>query len=65
MGFDHNTGGFTGLPENWRRLLEASNISKEEMSKNPQAVLDVLDFYTSTMISGAGGSAAAAGASAG
>ncbi|KAI3651862.1 hypothetical protein MP228_003165 [Amoeboaphelidium protococcarum] len=65
VGFDHNTGGFTGLPENWRRLLEASNISKEEMSKNPQAVLDVLDFYTSTMISGAGGSATAAGASAG
>lgn len=49
VGFDNNTGGFTGLPDNWRKLLEASNISKEEVSKNPQAVLDVLDFYTNAM----------------
>lgn len=30
-------------------MLDTSNISKEEMSKNPQAVLDVLEFYTENM----------------
>ncbi|KAJ3192248.1 Protein kinase [Irineochytrium annulatum] len=37
---------YQGLPNEWRSLLESSNISKEEMTKNPQAVLDVLEFYT-------------------
>jgi len=46
VGFDPNSGNFTGLPKEWKSLLESSNISKEEMSKNPQAVLDVLEFYT-------------------
>jgi len=46
VGFDPITGIFTGLPKEWKQLLDASNISKEEMSKNPQAVLDVLEFYT-------------------
>ncbi|KAI9139643.1 kinase-like domain-containing protein [Paraphysoderma sedebokerense] len=46
VGFDANSGLFTGLPDQWKALLNASAISKEEMAKNPQAVLDVLDFYT-------------------
>ena len=29
--------------------MEASKITKEEMSRNPQAVLDVLEFYTENM----------------
>ena len=33
------------MPEAWARLLQASNISKQEQSKNPQAVLDVLNYY--------------------
>ncbi|KAJ3188456.1 Protein kinase [Gaertneriomyces sp. JEL0708] len=49
VGFDSDSGLFTGLPREWKSLLEASNISKEEMSKNPQAVLDVLEFYTENM----------------
>ncbi|KAJ1546714.1 Protein kinase, partial [Nowakowskiella sp. JEL0078] len=49
VGFDAITGLFSGLPKDWHNLLENSNISKEEMSKNPQAVLDVLEFYTETM----------------
>ncbi|RKO99209.1 hypothetical protein CXG81DRAFT_14824 [Caulochytrium protostelioides] len=46
VGFDPLSGLFTGLPAEWRSLLEGSAISKEEMTKNPQAVLDVLEFYT-------------------
>ena len=33
------------MPEAWTRLLQSSNISKQEQSKNPQAVLDVLNYY--------------------
>lgn len=46
VGFVQETGEFTGLPESWKILLERSGISKQEQSKNPQIVIDVLDFYT-------------------
>ncbi|XP_026869066.1 serine/threonine-protein kinase PAK 2a isoform X1 [Electrophorus electricus] len=48
VGFDAVTGEFTGMPEQWARLLQTSNITKSEQKKNPQAVLDVLKFYDST-----------------
>ncbi|XP_043929286.1 serine/threonine-protein kinase PAK 1 isoform X1 [Protopterus annectens] len=47
VGFDSVTGEFTGMPEQWARLLQTSNITKLEQKKNPQAVLDVLEFYNS------------------
>eukprot|EP01137_Pigoraptor_chileana_P036325 Opistho-2@31714 len=46
VGFDPDSGEFTGLPQHWKVLLDMSGISKKEQAKNPQAVLDVLDFYT-------------------
>ena len=46
VGFDPNSGAFTGLPEQWTKLLTSSAITKEDYQKNPQAVLDVLEFYT-------------------
>jgi len=45
VGFDPDTGEFTGMPEEWTRMLASSNISKEMQMENPQAVLDVLNFY--------------------
>lgn len=36
---------FQGMPESWAKLLQNSNISKLEQKKNPQAVLDVLNYY--------------------
>lgn len=33
------------MPEQWARLLMTSNISKQEQKKNPQAVLDVLNWF--------------------
>ncbi|XP_072183080.1 serine/threonine-protein kinase PAK 1 [Excalfactoria chinensis] len=47
VGFDAVTGEFTGMPEQWARLLQTSNITKLEQKKNPQAVLDILEFYNS------------------
>ncbi|KAI9339663.1 kinase-like domain-containing protein [Obelidium mucronatum] len=52
VGFDLSSGAFTGLPKEWKSLLEASNLSQDEISKNPQAVLDVLEFYTENLQSG-------------
>lgn len=46
VGFDPVSGAFTGLPDQWTRLLTTSAITKEDYAKNPQAVLDVLEFYT-------------------
>ncbi|XP_071518553.1 serine/threonine-protein kinase Pak isoform X4 [Panulirus ornatus] len=45
VGFDACTGEFTGMPDSWTKLLSMSNISKQEQKNNPQAVLDVLNYY--------------------
>jgi P21-Rho-binding domain len=37
-----------GLPEQWLTMLMHSNISKMEQKKNPQAVLDVLNWFDNT-----------------
>ncbi|CAO3702494.1 unnamed protein product [Rhizopus stolonifer] len=46
VGFDPITGAFTGMPDQWTKLLKGSAITAEDAAKNPQAVLDVLEFYT-------------------
>ncbi len=46
VGFNSDTGEFTGLPKQWNDLLKNSGISKQEQSANPQAVLDIIGFYT-------------------
>lgn len=44
--FDPKTGEFVGLPPEWSKLLNMSAITKEDYERNPQAVFEVLDFYT-------------------
>ena len=34
------------MPETWQKLLTKSAITREDYAKDPQAVLDVLEFYT-------------------
>lgn len=34
------------MPETWAKLLTGSAITKEDYANNPQAVLEVLEFYT-------------------
>ncbi|KAK8213170.1 Protein kinase [Zalaria obscura] len=46
VGFDPITGGFVGLPLEWQRLLNSSALTKDDMEKNPEAVVEVLQFYT-------------------
>uniref|UniRef100_A0A060T7W0 non-specific serine/threonine protein kinase n=1 Tax=Blastobotrys adeninivorans TaxID=409370 RepID=A0A060T7W0_BLAAD len=49
VGFDPVSGAFTGLPESWSKLLSASAITREDYAKNPQAVIEVLKFYSSNI----------------
>lgn len=46
VGFDPQTGDFTGLPAEWSKLLNSSAITKEDYERNPQAVFEVLEFYS-------------------
>ncbi len=46
VGFDPHSGAFVGLPMEWEKLLTASAITKEDYQKNPQAVIEVLEFYS-------------------
>lgn len=58
VGFDSETQEFSGLPDQWRSLLQVSGLTKEEISKNPQGMLDVLGFYTESAGHPNGGPAA-------
>ncbi|KAG5362553.1 Serine/threonine-protein kinase STE20 [Yarrowia sp. C11] len=46
VGFNFDTGEFTGLPKPWQKLLSESGISKVEAEQHPQAVMDIMAFYT-------------------
>ena len=46
VGYDPKTGGFVGLPPEWSKLLNSSAITKEDYEANPQAVFEVLEFYS-------------------
>lgn len=41
----HSSTGFSGLPKEFSAVLKASGISKEDTARNPQAVIDVLNFH--------------------
>ncbi|ORY53006.1 kinase-like protein [Rhizoclosmatium globosum] len=45
-----NDGLFKGLPEEWKGLLQASALGQTDaFQKNPQGVIDALNFYTGSM----------------
>ena len=46
VGFDPVNGAFVGLPTEWERLLTASAITKDDYKKHPEAVIEVLEFYS-------------------
>lgn len=50
VGFDPTSGAFTGLPSEWEKLLTASAITKDDYQRNPQAVVEVLQFYTEKLV---------------
>uniref|UniRef100_A0A915E9F3 non-specific serine/threonine protein kinase n=1 Tax=Ditylenchus dipsaci TaxID=166011 RepID=A0A915E9F3_9BILA len=48
VGYDPDTGEFTGMPRHWEMLLQQSQISKQDIQQNPQAVLNALKYFTRT-----------------
>lgn len=44
--FNMEKGEFEGLPEAWTSLLGSSKLTKEDLSNNPDLVLNILRFYT-------------------
>ncbi|KAJ1891557.1 Protein kinase [Kickxella alabastrina] len=52
VDFDPVSGMFIGLPDKWAKLLQSSNITQQDYAQNPQAVLDVLEFYTKNTADG-------------
>jgi hypothetical protein len=50
VGFDPTSGAFVGLPVEWEKLLTASALTKDDYAKNPEVVLEVLDFYTEQLV---------------
>jgi p21-activated kinase 1 len=45
VGYDNQTGQFTGLPKEWQRLLQENGISKKEQEEHPQTMVDIMRFY--------------------
>lgn len=52
VGFNQDTGEFTGLPKEWQQTLQANGVSKQEQEKNPEAVMEIMRFYGSNMANG-------------
>lgn len=48
VGYDSATGQFTGLPKEWQRLINDAGITEREQQKNPEALVQVLNFYKET-----------------
>lgn len=51
VGFDPATGEFSGMPPEWKVMLQNAGIDKQEQGKNPETVISVLKFYNSQNIS--------------
>jgi len=45
VGFNSDTGEFTGLPKEWQQLLSDSGVSREEQAAHPEAVANIVAFY--------------------
>ncbi|KAK9467329.1 kinase-like domain-containing protein [Lipomyces arxii] len=49
VGYNLETGEFTGMPKEWQTTLENSGISKAEQEENPQAMMDIVAFYSESV----------------
>ncbi|KAI4141120.1 MAG: hypothetical protein LQ341_003606 [Variospora aurantia] len=45
VGYDNETGQFTGLPKEWQRVLQENGIGENEQRQNPQAIYDIMTFW--------------------
>ncbi|KAI4172754.1 MAG: hypothetical protein LQ343_003346 [Gyalolechia ehrenbergii] len=45
VGFDNETGKFTGLPKEWQRVLQENGIGEDEQRQNPRTIYDIMTFW--------------------
>ncbi|CAI4036212.1 hypothetical protein SMKI_15G0500 [Saccharomyces mikatae IFO 1815] len=45
VGFDPKVGNFVGVPDSWATLLQTSEITYDDWSRNSKAVIKALQFY--------------------
>ncbi|KAL7421293.1 hypothetical protein Q5752_004178 [Cryptotrichosporon argae] len=45
VGFDYNTGQYTGMPQEWQKILDDNGITRAEQEENPDKVLAVVQFF--------------------
>ncbi|KAI8904764.1 kinase-like domain-containing protein [Gorgonomyces haynaldii] len=44
VGFNPETGEFTGLPERWVKMIKDAGITQQDQVDNHQTILDVIEF---------------------
>ncbi|KAK4683767.1 hypothetical protein P7C73_g6462, partial [Tremellales sp. Uapishka_1] len=45
VGFDYNSGQYTGMPQEWKELLDENGITRTEQEENPDKVLAVVQYF--------------------
>ena len=45
VGYDNQTGQFTGLPKDWQRMLSDAGVSKNEQEQNPEMMVNIMETY--------------------
>jgi len=46
VGYNPATGEFSGLPKEWIKMLQDAGISEQDQQAHPQAVIDIISFYS-------------------
>lgn len=49
VGYDNQTGQFTGLPKDWQRMLTDAGVSKNEQEQNPEMMVNIMETYKSNV----------------
>lgn len=49
VGYDNQTGQFTGLPKEWQRMLQDAGVKEEEQKQDPQTMTAIMNFYEKNM----------------
>lgn len=52
VGYDADTDQFVGIPPEWQKLLSDSGLTSKDVQKNPQGIVDVMNFYAREQIDG-------------
>jgi len=46
VGYNPDTGEFSGLPKEWIKMLQDAGISEQDQKDHPQAIVDIISFVS-------------------